>query len=112
MIFDKNEYRLRELRKSFGKELDPEKQQRIRKRIAATEKRGVEYWVKFSDSYGEIQVEKVPAEYRGKRGAEKYEALKVGSVESGSFTPKASREAKVEEICDHYLNGKMHGKSG
>ena len=112
MVFDKNAQRLKELRKKLVCETDSIKQHRLRKRISATEKRGSELWVRFTDVMGKLQNEKVPPEYRGMRGAGKFEALRVGSVESGHFSPKAAREARVDAICDHYLNGKMLGKPG
>jgi integrase len=112
MIFDKNKQRILELKKELLSETDPEKIERLRKRISKYEAKGPMYYIRFTDSFGKPVVEKVPKEYKGVRGAEKYEAIKIAAVETGTYSPKASRDANVATICDHYLTGKMLGKSG
>jgi integrase len=112
MIFDKSVYRLKELSKRLEKGLDLSERAKLQARIDRLKQKGPDLYVKFYDESGTSVVEKVPLEYRGIRGAERFECLRKGQIELGQFTPKSAREAKIEEMCDHYLEGKMIGKAG
>jgi len=111
MIFDKNRYRVNELKKKLSREKDPQKQAKLKTKIEKLRK-SPDLFIKFYNDTGEQVVEKVPPEYRGMRGAQRYEHLRAGQSETGTFTPKSVKTAKVKEINNFYLEGKLLGRPG
>lgn len=111
MIFEKNKYRLQQLEQKLKVAHTESERISILRSIEKYKKKGEEWHVKFRDSFGKWRAEKVPAQYRGKRGADRYEKIKVVEVDRGEYYCKNLRMASIEEICDYYLDTKMKTKA-
>lgn len=107
MVFDKNQYRLREFKRQLANAHSPAEQARLEKRIGKLKARGPEYYIKFRNALGRKVTERVPSEYRGRRGAERFHSLRVGEVEKGDHNPRKAITATIEAVCNHYLDRKM-----
>ena len=111
MIFDKTKQKLNELEKECQKAITSSEKARIEKRIERYKRKGDDWYVRFPDSNGKYHSEKVPPQYRGKRGAEKYEKIRTASAERGEYCDKNLRNASIEQISDFYLDSKMKRKA-
>ena len=110
MIFDKNVYRITELSRKLAETVDTTEQARIEKQIQKLGKADPCYFVRYRNPLGRRVSERVPDQYRGQRGAEKYEANKISEVDTGGYSDKDDRKAAIEVVCNFYLEKKMKFK--
>lgn len=104
MIFDKNRYRIAEMRSMLKKGTgDPDA---LRRKIAEYESREPDWYVGWYDEFGKYRNEKVP-DCRSRRDAERYERKLLGAKDEGRpVSGPSKRKAKIRIVTQQYLEAK------